>query len=211
VYLTAAKTIFIEALEKTFDEEYPDPRFRGLWVSQEYPLEESNYPGIWVDFRPTGDTVAAGIGHTEWSAPGADGSRRRCTRWRFAGTLSMTVVAMTSLERSLLVDSLASLIAFGHENPATSEYRVFVESNDLCALQGQWSTFAIGGTDETQGTPWGTDDVMYETTITQDFIGEVVSDGTLETLIPLSAVIVTEPVAENEGSPTPPPGSDGWV
>ena len=192
MFLVRTKTLLIEALQQTFDADYPDPDFRGLWVSMEYPIDQSNYPGIWVDFRPAPSVTSAGIGHVEFTEPSESGAVRRFTRWRFGGQVTLTVVALTSLERDRLVDSLVGLIAFGLEGPATSEFRRTLETNDLIGLQCQWDQVDVGGTDETSGTPWGSDDVIYETTLTWDAIGEFVSSGTEGVLVPLSEIRLHE-------------------
>lgn len=206
-FMVPTKTLFIEALEQVFDADYPVEEFRGLWVSMEYPSAESNYPGIWVDFRTSAPIQSAGIGHVEYTAPSSSGAVRACSRWRFAGNVTLTIVALTSLERDRMLDALVSLIAFGLENPATSEFRRTLESNDLIGVEMQWDRLDIGGTDETVGTPWGSDDVVYETTLTWDCTGEFVSEGTERVLVPLSAFLIeprrTDEPDETDEQPAP--------
>jgi hypothetical protein len=195
MFLQAVNTLLMEALQNTFDAEYPTADFRGLWVSMEYPADRANYPGIWVDFETTADLQIAGIGHTEYTVPeGRFNVRRKTTRWRFAGMATFTVAAMTSLERARLADELVRVLAFGSEDPATSDFRSYIEHNDLIATQMQWDKFSLNGKAETPGTPWGTDDVIYEITVTVDCQGEFISDGTSGTLVPLSAIVITDTV-----------------
>lgn len=196
MFLVNTKTLLIEALRETFDASYPTQQFRDIWVSMEYPIEEANYPGIWVDFIPTQPLQIAGINHTEWSDPGLGGGRRKNGRWRFAGQFALTCVAMTSLQRDRLVDEVVQLLAFGQETDSTARFRSMLEGNDLIALSCQWDTFGLGGKAETPGTPWGTDDVVYEMTVSFDCQGEIVSDGTSRTYDPITGFEVGPAVTE---------------
>lgn len=198
MFLVPLLTLFKEATTAVYGAEFPEPDFRDLWVSLEYPAAEANYPGIWLTYMPTAPLQVAGIGHREYTDPAADGSVRALTKWRFGGTLSFTCVAMSSFERYRLADSLIETLAFGKDNPDTSEFQATLDNNDLIGLQMQWDQFTIGAPDESQGTPWGTDDILYEMTVSVDCQGEFASDALGATLIPLSAVTVTD-YAPGEG------------
>ena len=203
MFLTATKTVIVEAVRGLFDAEFPEEDFRNIWVSQEYPKDQANYPGIWVDFDTTADVQTAGIGHVEYVASDTGTGVRKVGRWRFAGMITLTMVAMTSLERDRLADALGMAVAFGLEDDTTSEFRRYIEHNDLVGLQVQWDKFALTGKAESPGTPWGTDDVVYEITMTLDCQGEFISSGSMGSLIPLSAIVVYE---QADNDPPPPPG-----
>lgn len=192
MFVVPTKTLLMEALQQVFGSNYPNADFRSIWISMEYPIDQSNYPGIWVDFRVTQPLSIAGIDHTEYTQAGPSGAVRKGTRWRFVGDMTMTFVAMTSLERDRLLDSVIGLLAFGLENQSTSEFRRTIESNDLVALQMQWDTFEIGGQAENPGTPWGTDDIIYEASLTWACQGEFISSGTDSVMVPLSSVTLYE-------------------
>lgn len=206
MYLTSLLALIVEATRRTFGEDYPVEQFRRLWVSLDYPVDRASYPGIWVDFQPTTDIQSAGIGHVEYGPPAADGSRRAATRWRYAGMVQLTCVALSGLERALLVDELVKVVAFGLENPARAEFTRMVEHNDLIAAQLQRDKIDVSAKAESPGTPWETDEVVYEQTVTVDCVGEFVSDGTDATLVRLSEVVVYE-VAPGQS----PPSGGGWV
>lgn len=210
IFLAEAKATVIEALKSTFDEEYPERQFRGLWVSQEYPSEESSYPGVWVDLAVTEPLRVVGVAHREDRGPGPTGGVRRTTRWAFAGTFTLTCVAMTSLERDRLADEVLRSVAFGDEDSATSDLRRSIEANDLIALDLQWDQVVISGGTETRGTPWGTDDMVYEVTVSLDAQGEFYSERSERALVPLSAV-VTVLAAQGEAYPPPVADDAGWV
>lgn len=191
MFLVALKTLLVEAWRATLDDDYPEVDFRGTWVSMEYPLAKANYPGVWVDFLPTADVQTAGIGHAEYVEDGlVPGQFHRVGRWRYAGVFQMTCVALTSLERDRLVDELVRVMAFGRELSTTEVFRATIETNDLVACQVQWDKFSLGGKAETPGTPWQTDEVVYEMTVSVDCQGEFVSGGTQGLLVPISQVVV---------------------
>lgn len=198
MYFVPLLTLFLEATQAVYDAEFPEEDFRDLWVSLDYPAEEANYPGIWINYMPTSPLQVSGIGHRNYTDPAADGSVRGFTKWRFGGTVSFTCVAMSSFERYRLVDSLVEVLAFGKDNPTLSEFQATLDRNDLIGLQMQWDQFLVGAPDESQGTPWGTDDILYEMTVSVDCQGEFASDALGATLVPLSGVIVTD-YAPGEG------------
>lgn len=185
MFLLETKTLVLEALKSVFNEDYPVADFRAIWSGMEYPADKANYPGIWVDFTPTAPLQSAGIGHVEYVTSDSGGVRK-ATRWRFAGNLTFTVTALSSLERDRLVDELIKVLAFGSENPATAPFRQMLEVNDLIALSVQWDTFSLPGKDESPGTPWGTPEVVYEHTVSLDCEGSFVSEASGAALVPLS-------------------------
>jgi hypothetical protein len=205
MFMVPLLTVLVESLRRTFDADYPAEQFRGLWVSLEYPVAKANYPGIWVDFQPTTDVQAAGIGHVEHTQPASDGSVRAFTRWRYAGMVQLTCAAMSSLERATLIDEVIKVVAFGLENPGRAEFIRHLAANDLVVVDLQRDKLDLTTKGEAQGTPWGTDEVIYEQTVTIDCQGEFVSDGDAAALIPLSEVALYP-----SGPGETPPGGDGW-
>lgn len=200
MFVTPLKAMATHAMEKTLDVDYPVERFRGVHVSIEFPDDRQHYPGIWVDFEPTGEMERAGIGHFEYEG-GADGGRRY-TRWRFQGYLTYTAVGMTSLERDMLLDELIRIIAFGEENPATNEFRALMEDNDLIACNIDFDQVGLRGSTQSPGTPWGTEEMIYEATVAIEVIGEFVSDTVSATLLPLGSIAVTA-YSDQESDPDP--------
>lgn len=207
MFLAPLKTLLVEAAKVTFDADYPEADFRNLLVSIEYPDREEAYPSFWVDFDPTGELEIVGVDHHEFTDPSAQGNVRRFTRWRFQGYATYTVVAFTSLERDRLVDEFIRVVAFGRESAQTSEFRSTIENNEFIAANFDFDQVAIRGMTATPGTPWGTNEVIYEATLAMECVGEFVSDGTSQTLAPLSRVEVTA-YADDQPDPTDP---EGWV
>lgn len=200
MFLLQAKTLFLEAIQNAFDADYPDPLLRGLWISMEYPVEPAQMPGIWVDFTPTAELQIAGISHHE-DVLQTDGTFRRGTRWRFGGHISYTVTAMTSRERDKIADEVIRVLAFGGEYPTLSEYRKTLEANDLIQVSMQWDTFSIGGKDEAPGTPWGSDEMVYEITVGVDCQGSFISGSVDGPLL----LAVSQVIAKDQGPGESPP------
>lgn len=198
MFITNLKTALVEGLKRTFDAEYVDDDFRNIHVSIEYPVDRQSYPGIWVDFDIEGQLENVGVDHREYAEVSeAEGTTRRVTRWRFQGYASFTVVALTSLERDRLFDEMVRVMAFGTESEQTAEFRSFIENNEFLALNFDFDQIGVSGASSLPGTPWGTDEVIYETTIRMECLGEFVSDVAAVTLVPLAAV-VTYPYIEGQ-------------
>jgi hypothetical protein len=208
MYITSLKTILQETMEQTYNQSYPESDFRGLNVSIEYPMKQEDYPGIWVDFTPSRPIQSAGINHVEYTSLDGNGQRRRSTVFTYGGSIQYTCVALTSVERDRLVDEVVKILAFGLLNPERSIYREKLLSNDLIAIDPQWDRFDAGGKAENQGTPWGTEEIVYEMTVGMDATGTFYVDQQDVTLVPLSAIKVYEWV---QGQ-TPPPetAGGGW-
>lgn len=211
MYLVPLKTAIVEALRATFDADYPQADFQKLQVSIEYPATQAEYPGLWVNYEDTDEVQIAGIGHKEFiSKPGDVYSE--VTRWRFAGTISITCVAMTSLERDRLYDEVVRTFAFGRENQSLSAFRDKIETNDFIAMNVNFDNLQPYGDNQSQGTPWQTDEYIYEKSLSMEVIGEFVGDPSTMDLVKLSAVVVEGTPLPTQTSPWPesPVGSGGW-
>lgn len=187
-YLTHLKTMNVEALRETFDDEYPVERWRGIHVSIEYPIEQANYPGIWVDYSDVGKLTIAGVDHKEYATTVEDGAIP-FTRWKFTGYVSYTVTALTSLERDLLYDEMVKILAFGKFDPMRSRFRKYIEDNDFIAANMDFDEIEPQGNAAAPGTPWGTDEIIYERTLNMEIMGEFVSSAETGELLRLSEIV----------------------
>lgn len=179
----------VEALRATFTSTYPQPDFRSVWVSIEYPIEKASYPGLWVDYSDSDELRVAGIDHHEYVEL-SDGPHR-VTRWRFGGEVTVTVVALSSLERDRLFDEVVRTFAFARENTAVSAFRDRIEQNDLMAMNINFDTLRVFGDNAAPGTPWETEEIIYEKSVSMDVIGEFVGDPSTGALVRLSQIRVT--------------------
>ena len=198
----------MKALRDTFDADFPEDDFRNIKVSTDYPATEVDYPAIWVNFEPTGALRTSGIGHIEHvEVPGAGFQEVR--RWQFAGRISLTVMALSGLERYRLFDELIKTIAFSQQNDGRSTFRSTIEAHPLVQMTINWDEIDQSGFGATQGTPWGSDQILYEATAQLEVIGEFISDMTASpVLLPLSGFDVFNWATPLETDPTTP---GGWI
>lgn len=194
-YLTYLKTMLVEAVRETFNETYPIEEFRDLHASIEYPAEPANYPGIWVDYEDVDKLKIAGIDHKEYTAETPEGYIGEFTRWRFSGYVSYTIAALSSWERDRLFDELVKVFAFGKEHPARARFRQYIEANDFIAANFDFDEIEPRGNVAAPGTPWGTDEMIYERTVNMEVIGEFIADNATGDLLPLSRIIISAGVA----------------
>src|SRR5262252_2465856 len=126
MYLAPLKTMLVEAVKTTFDDAYPEPDFRNVHCSIEYPIDKMHYPGVWVDYTDADKLKIAGVDHKEYHDYDPQGFQPY-TRWKFSGYASCTVTALTSWERDRLYDELVATFAFGKENHERSRFRKVIE------------------------------------------------------------------------------------
>lgn len=187
-YLRTIKTTATEALQAAFQVAYPETDPAGgdkpVFISQEYPVEQTQIPAIWVEFEPA-DLRTAGIAYTETDSSGAV-----FTRWRFSGSASFTVAAMSSNERDMIYDQMVALVAFASQSEAPSVWRQTIEASDLIATTWSYDTIENRGAAAAPGTPWGTDEVMYERGIAVQVLGEFVTNPVTLQLVSLSEISI---------------------
>lgn len=190
MYLVPLKANLVEALRAHFDAAYTEDDFKNTWISIEYPRDKVNYPGIWITYDDNGDVEIAGIHHREYILDDT-GELHEVTRWRFTGSVSFTCAALTSYERDRLYDEMVRTVAFaGVEGATSSVFRQSLENNDFIAMNGNFDAITPSGDAASPGTPWGTDEIIYEKTLSFDVLGEFISDPNTNALAPLSAVQV---------------------
>lgn len=188
MYLENLKSAIVEAMRIAVAAPYIDTDFTNTWIGIEYPQERQHYPGIWVTYDDTDTLRIASIDHKEFVTDDDDNTHE-VTRWLFEGTVTMSVVALSSLERDRLYDQIVRVYAFSRTEDALSEFRNTIENNDFLAINPNWDELRPGGDAAAPGTPWGTEDeVIYEKALSFDVIGEFVSDPSTNTLAILSAI-----------------------
>ncbi len=188
MFIEETMTIFVEAVKELFDNEFPYADMRNLSVHVEYPLEPQSYPGLWVQVIPQGPMFNVGIGHVERVG------NEEYYRWQFSGVVEITAAALSSLERARMLDWISKAIAFGHQDgeSSLSDFRNHIEHNPYVGIRSLWESFTVGGFAETPGTPWGTDDVIYEGTVSLTIEGEVYFNPNLRTIVPLEQIVIED-------------------
>lgn len=185
-YIRTLNTGVVAATQTMFGPDYPDPRLQSLHVSIEYPIKEQEYPSIWVTYDDTA-LRNAGIGHYEVIDDGT-----YVLRWYFEGVVSWTVVAFTALERDRIYDEVVKNIAFNRiissGSDDVSSFRKMVETNPFIAMNFNFDEIEPQGANAAPGTPWQSDEIIYERTLGLEVRGEFTVDLNTGDLVPLSKI-----------------------
>lgn len=160
-------------------------------VDMEYPIQKENYPGIWVQFSFS-EIVQAGIGHEplvrQVLAPATENTPE-VVNWepvreiQFKGRVTLTIVALTSLERDRLADAVITMLAFSRPpnnvltNPTedTRQFRQLIASlaeNPHVSMTINHDAIIPGGQAMTTGVPWDEEIPGYEDTYSFDILGQ---------------------------------------
>jgi hypothetical protein len=190
MFLTPLKTLLVTAIRNTFDEAYPVEEWQNLAAGIEYPIERDAYPSIWVDFEPVDEIQTVGVG-SFFTSPVVNGNSYTYLKWKYQGNATFTIVALSSWERDRIFDEMVSVLAFGRMNPAQSVFRQTIVDNEFIAAQFDGDEIAIRGFAQNPGTPWGSEEIIYEVTLGIRLIGEFNSDVDSTSLVPLSAIDIT--------------------
>jgi hypothetical protein len=160
-------------------------------VDMEYPIQKENYPGIWVQFSFS-EIVQAGIGHEpllRTVVTPAVGSTPEVVNWepvrefQFKGRVTLTIVALTSLERDRLSDAVITMLAFSRPpetvitkaSADTKQFRQLIGSlsqNPYVSLTINHDQIIPGGQAMTTGVPWDEEIPGYEDTYSFDILGQ---------------------------------------
>lgn len=203
MYLTHVNTVLVDGFRAALgpaSTNHPVLTGRDLWVGAEFPETEANYPGVWITYDPS-EQRRSGLGHTEHDAPGD----RLYSRWTFTGAVTVTVVSLLRQDRDALLDEVLRLLAFAHEHPDISDLRKALTTDPLINLRGSFETPRITGVSGGQGTPWGSDQMVFEGSIGFSVEGEFVSNLKVpQSLVPISGFDVIAEATEGHEPPDPP-------
>lgn len=206
MFLLETKTAIVKSLRSTFNGGYPVVDFRDIRVSIEFPVLEQDYPCLWVDFEPSQSLKTAGISHVEYATDDDGLTFRVVERWRFWGYVTVTAVGLSSAVRDQLCDELIRVCAFGRTDPASSPFRQSIEAGNYIAMDFSWDEISLQQMSSVPGTPWGSDEYLYEGTIRVGCQGEFISDPATQTLVPMASLVI---YPRREDEPDEPAG-DGW-
>ena len=161
-----------------------------ITVDMEYPIEKENYPGVWVQFS-FNEIVQAGIGHEPLirTVIPAVGTTPETVIWEpirefaFKGRVTLTIVALTSLERDRIADAVITMLAFSRipesvitkASEDTKQFRQLIESlanNPYVSLTLNHDQIIPGGQAMTTGVPWDEEIPGYEDTYSFDILGQ---------------------------------------
>jgi hypothetical protein len=189
MFLVQLKTSITVALREVFGPEYPVADFRGLPISIEFPYQEQQYPGVWVTWEPIGNISKAGIDNQVYGPPELTTQENPNIffMYRFSGYSLYTIGALTSMQRDRLHDELVRVFLMSG-SPQVAAFRQYIEDNPYMNMNMDFDNVSVRGMAENQGTPWGTNEFIYEATLAIETVGEFISDQFFTSLVPLAAI-----------------------
>lgn len=153
-----------------------------VYVDLEYPMEEAQYPGIWVQFSPT-EMKRAGVSHELPVL--VDGEWCLIQEWQFSGRVTLSLAAIKSLDRDRLADQIIANLAFARNpdliltDPAKDikQYKSLQDalgSNPYVSMTLNTDVIFPGGQDVSPGAPWagGENTLVYTDTYAVDLQGQ---------------------------------------
>lgn len=205
-FIVAVKKGVIQALRNTFTAEYPDPILRNMSVEMEYPAKEEQYPGIWVEFSFR-DVQSIGLGNPVFTTPD---TKQRYQLWMFGGTVTLTIVALTSKERDTIADKVIQMYAFHTLNAKANNFRNFLAEWPYITMSVNNDVLRPNGQSNTVGAPWSPDILVYEDAYSFDIVGQFASDFPTGELVYLRE-IRTKPYLRGMPSTVVDDGNGTWV
>jgi hypothetical protein len=156
-------------------------------VEMEYPMIPENYPGVWVQFSFK-QFSRAGIG-MEFIHADRDPTTGAVINWtpirefQFTGTVTLTLVALSNLERDRLSDSVVAMLMFARPpnlvitDPAkdTQQFRgllTALANNPYVSMTVNTDTITPGGQSVVPGVPWDEELPGYEDNYSFEVLGQ---------------------------------------
>lgn len=127
-YKTYIKTALVEAVGNVFAN-HVDALLANTKVTVEYPHTRADYPSIIVKFSER-DLRNAGVGHIQWidrevvnPVSGLTETRARPYKhYLYSGDINFGVLALSSIDRDLISDSLVQIISMGDLTGYTNRF-----------------------------------------------------------------------------------------
>jgi hypothetical protein len=204
----ATKRSVILALKEAIGADSPDPILAKLAgnVEMEYPAEPAKYPGIWVQFsmRKIERSGISDIKRTVLGEPYMLGM--------YEGSVTLSIVALSSLERDRISDQIVKLFLFRETNETSALFFNRLQTQSLINFTVNQDSLNPSGQTVTIGAPWQQDLLVYEDGYSFNLVGHFASDPTTTELVPLSDVIATaiEVTIEPEEDPFQDDGNGVW-
>ena len=148
------------ALRKTFDSDYPDDMFKVVYTGPNFQMEQQSYPAIYVAYQES-SIKNIGLGHRV-AAVDTQGFDRLLRQSIAEGSIQLTVMALTPLERDVMLDNLMDAIMFGKDSPTKNAFWNEIFDEDFIWLNLNTENLMPGSVSPVQA-PWGQEDAMLHT------------------------------------------------
>lgn len=150
-------------------------------IELEYPMTEEQYPGIWIQFATT-RLQRMGISQELWIKDPETDNWNAVQEWQVQGRVTMTVLALSNLERDRIADSLITMFAFSRTPEPVitkpreniNKYRQFItalDQNPYVAITVNTDILTGGGQSVNVGVPWQPDILAYTDAYSFDVVG----------------------------------------
>lgn len=213
LYKRLIKKAFIGALKTVYTSDYQDdPALQNMAITGVWNINQYNPPQIVINYQ--GDFVEnVGVGHSElWL--GLNGIERH-KRYRWEGTVSFDIYALSPTDRDVIFDSLTEILAFGKLQSLMDNFFDYIYNHDFgidYQLMLNEDTQRDKG-DQTEQAWWQPEDVMI-------FTGGIIMEchGTFASVIRdtdealgfIDRIIVYPYVFGYEDAPDPAPFDVEW-
>jgi len=194
MFITAAKIALIEAIQAGFaaigqasSNSTIDLSPRSVTI--EYPVQEIEWPAVYVQFRPT-RTQYTGLS-PNIETQNSDGTWQSVRHGYFEGAFDLEILAMSSEERDRIWDTLTNLILMNDMANSSSAFYQSIAADQLIGLTISPGQILQVGDTVNPGTPWSSEELTYESTIRINCIGEFYEDKYTQTLLPIDQITIT--------------------
>lgn len=193
MFITAAKIAIVDAIQSGFNALGQPSKNNTVdliprSVTIEYPIEEIEWPAVYIQFRPT-TTQYTGLA-PDILAQNQDLTWESIRQGYFEAAIDLQILAMSSEERDRIWEALINLFLMNNMSPASTALYNSIAEDDLIAmtiLPGQ--VLQVGDT-VSPGTPWSPEELTYEATIRVKCLGEFYENKYTQTLLPVSQIIL---------------------
>lgn len=180
--IQSVKTATVQALRDALQGSMSFDKTQKVQIALDYPLKQVEYPSVFVEFSVT-KINRSGLGHEVQVKNPETGEWSFIQDWTFQGRITMTILALKSLDRDRLSDSLISVLAFARTpqllltrpQADTQQYRSLItalDQNPYVAMTLQLDTLLPGGQQASQGTPFSDDLLTYQDSWSVDMVGQ---------------------------------------
>lgn len=175
-FIEAVKRTLVISLRRALTDSGLSLNDQRLHVDMEYPFEEASYPAAWVQFSFT-DLIDSGLGHVQKVI--VDDQEVDVRQWRYRGQVTITFMALSSLDRDRIADKFISVYAFSDVDysgitsaGSSTHFLQELASSPYVSLTLQSGTLRPRGQSTSVGVPWDPGQLVYEDSYNFNLEGE---------------------------------------
>lgn len=219
-YKDKLKDAFCQAIDEYFQNVSTTSKLYDVKVSAEYPETRDAVPALWVSFseRSLEPVGLSDVEQTVYYTEDEDGNKTPIplgtdigafVRWKFQLNCIVTIVALSSVDRDKCSDLFVEAVMLSSiEGESSLSQRL--ELNSQVIAHPLWKLMSPVGESMGQGTPWDSNQMIYESAYQVPVVGEIV---TVPADVFSGQIVSVEVMPYLEGNePQDAPGEEGgWV